>query len=170
MAADAADELESVANAALLLALQALLGGRDVGATKGGVAAGEAMDRLLLSGMSAFDAGSRDTARARTTVVNNNSFENGADATVRTLNNRPLRWEAVIVWCDRCGVCIATNRMVVVDEAAAGACEMTCGDLKGVSIYDLRPNALVQWRCCADCTGSTSRSWADHSHPERIRA
>ena len=86
MAADAADELESVANAALLLALQALLGGREVGATKDGVAAGEAMDRLLLSGMSAYDAaGSRDeTDNPRTSAVNSDGFENGADATVRS--------------------------------------------------------------------------------------
>ena len=86
MASDAADELESLANAALLLALQALLGGRDAGATKSGVAAGKAMDRLLLSGMRAFDAaGSRDAEGVRRTVANNDSFENGADATVRTL-------------------------------------------------------------------------------------
>jgi len=32
----------------------------------------------------------------------------------------------------------------VVDEAPPGACESNGGDLKGVSINDLRPNALVQ--------------------------
>ena len=93
MAADAADELESVANAALLLALQALLGGGHVGTTKDGVAAGEAMDRLLLSGTNAYDAaGARDeTEAARTTAAKYDSFENGADATVRTLKTWLLK-------------------------------------------------------------------------------
>ena len=48
-AAGAARELEGVANGALLLALQALLGGGGEGA------AGQAMDRLLLTGTRAYD-------------------------------------------------------------------------------------------------------------------
>jgi hypothetical protein len=81
MAAEAAEELEAVANAALLLALQALLGGGD-SARKDGVAAAEALDRLLLSGTRAYDAGgSRDDLE---TTHTSDTFESvgGADATV----------------------------------------------------------------------------------------
>ena len=86
MAADAANELESLANAALLLALEALLGGGRVESDGNSFAAGKALDRLLLSGMRAYDAanGQEGVKDVETTATINATFEDGADATVRS--------------------------------------------------------------------------------------
>lgn len=89
MAAGAANELESVANAALLLALQSLLGG-DTGNGKDGVEASAALDRLLLSGTNGFDgAGPRSDTDSLQPSTLDNSFEGGADATVRLPRSMP---------------------------------------------------------------------------------
>ena len=72
VAAGAAGELEGVANAALLLALQALLGGGGDGS------AGSAMDRLLLSGTRAYDGTQQDDATDDGVVAE----DEGADASV----------------------------------------------------------------------------------------
>lgn len=121
MAADAADELESVANAALLLALQALLATADIGAAEDSIAAGKTLDRLLLSGTHAYDTTDARTKAGVNSKVPTNASLDGADATVRLAYLTCSLLHDLNYWCGRFGVYIGTIRMGVINKAVTSA-------------------------------------------------